>query len=146
MTATMTTIEKHIKAFPIPTLTKIVGTPTYETIKTVNNELSTNAATISTTLGGGTLGHVAITVSPKIYATLLATAFVSPTSPTPPVTAGMTRPQISAAKRTYDKAKQTFQDFTHLQNALKKMLIAAVEPIYLKAISQPYVRLGNRTL
>ena len=26
------------------------------------------------------------------------------------------------------------------------MLIAAVEPIYLKAISQPYVGLGNRTL
>ena len=118
----MSTIDKLIEAFPIPTLTKIVGTPTYETIKTLNEELSTNAATISTTLGGGSLGHVGITVSPTIYATLSDTAFAPPTAPTAPVTAGMTGPQISAANRAYDKDKQTFQEYTLLQNALKKCL------------------------
>ena len=112
----------------------------------MNDKLSTNAATISTTLGGGSLGHVGITVSPTIYATLSTTAFVPPTAPTAPVTAGLTGPQISAANRAYDKDKQTFQEYNLLQNALKKMLIAAVEPIYLKAISQAHVGLGNRTL
>ena len=142
----MSTIDKPIETFQIPSLTKIVGMPIYETIKIINDELSTNAATIPTTLGGGNLGHVAITVSPTIYATLSNTPFVAPTAPNPPNLTGMTAPQISAANRAYDKLLQTFQEYNLLQNALKNMLIAAVNPIYLKAISQPYVGLGNKTV
>ena len=108
--------------------------------------MSTNVATIPTTLGGGTLGHVAITVSPTIYATLSTSPFIAPNAPNPPNLTSMTALQISAANRAYDKDLQTFRDYNLLQNALKKMLIAAVDPIYLKAISQPYVGLGNKTV
>lgn len=142
----MTTVDKLIEAFPIQTLTKIVGVPTYQSIKIANDELSKNAATIPTTRGGGTLGHVGITVSPTIYATLSATPFNAPTTPTAPVLTGMTGPQIAAANRAFDKAKTEFAEHNLLQNALKRMLIAAIDPIYLKAINQPYVGLGNRTI
>ena len=140
----MTTVDKLIEAFPIQALTKIIGVPTYQTIKVVNDELSKNAATIPTTRGGGTLGHVGITVSPTIYATLSITPFNVPTTPTPPVLTGFTGPQISTANQIYDKAKVEFAEYNLLQNALKRMLLAAVDPIYLQAISQPYVGLGNK--
>ena len=84
--------------------------PIYKTIKVLNDELSTNTATIPTTLGGGQLGHVAIIVSPAIYATLSNTPFVAPTSPNAPNLAGLTDPQISAANQAYNKALQIFQD------------------------------------
>ena len=142
----MTTVDKLIEAFPIQVLTKIAGVPTYQTIKVINDELSKNAATIPTTRGGGALGHVGITVSPTIYATLSTSAFTAPICPTSPVLTGLTGPQISAANRAYDKGKTEFAEYTLLQNALKRMLIAAVDSIYLQAISQPYVGLGNRTV
>ena len=92
----MTTVDKLIEAFPIQTLTKIIGVPTYQSIKIVNDELSKNAATVPTTRGGGTLGHVGITVSPTIYATLSITPFTAPTTSTTPVLTGLTGPQISS--------------------------------------------------
>ena len=69
----MTTVDKMIEAFPIQTLAKITGVPTYraiKTTKTTNNELSKDASTVPTIRGGGTLGHLAITVLPTIYTTL----------------------------------------------------------------------------
>ena len=104
-TATMTTVNKLIEAFPIQALTKITGIPTYRTIKTANNELSKNAATVPTTHGSNTLGHVAITVLPTIYATLSPTPFTVPTAPFAPNLTGMNGPHISTAIGTFDKAK-----------------------------------------
>ena len=98
-TAKMPTIDKLIEAFPVQTCNPIVGLPTYESIKKVNDKLSKNAATISTTRGGRNYGYLAITVSPTIYATLSPTAFTPPTVPVPPDLARMTGPQILAANR-----------------------------------------------
>ena len=63
MTTTgITTVKKFIETFPIPTLTRIVGQPTYEQVKELNEELNVNTASIVTTRGGGAHGHLAITV------------------------------------------------------------------------------------
>ena len=58
----------------------------------------------------------------------------------------MTGPQISAANKTFDKANFEFAEYGLLQNALKQMLFAVVDPIYLQAISQSYVGLGKKTV
>ena len=132
--------------FPYPVLTKIVGTPTYDSIKVVNDELSANAASVHSDLGGGLHGHLAITMNATIYATISATPFTAPTVPDPPVLAGMTAAQITALNRRYDADKAKFHQYVALQNSLKKQLIAAVDEIYLAAISEPYIKYGNRTL
>ena len=142
----MTTIDKLIEASPIQALTKITGVPTYRTIKTANDKLSKNAVTIPTTHVGSTIGHVNITIFPTIYATLSPTPLTVPTAPLTPTLTGMTGPLISAANLTFNKAKAEFAEYGLLQNALKRMLIAAVDPIYLQAISQPYVGLGGKTI
>ena len=128
------TVDKQIEAFPYPNLFRIVGTLTYETIKIVNEELSANAATISSE-SGGTYGYFALTIPQAIYRTLTATPFTAPTAPTAPVLTGLTGPQISAGNRAYDKRKATFNEYyTSLQLALKKQIIAVIDPIYLRAI------------
>ena len=132
--------------FPYPVLTKIVGTPTYDSIKVVNDELSANAASVHSDLGGGLHGHLAITMNATIYATISVTPFTAPTVPAPPVLAGMTAAQITALNRRYDADKAKFHQYVALQNSLKKQLIAAVDEIYLAAISEPYIKYGNRTL
>ena len=143
---TSPTPESYIESFPKTTLTRIIGLPTYDTIKKVNDELSQNAASVHTDLGGGNHGFLALTVKPTIYATISATAFTAPTNPAVPNLAGLTGAQISAANRRYDDDRKKFSDYIALQNALKKQLTAAVEDIYLEAISAPYVGFGNLTI
>ena len=41
---------------------------------------------------------------------------------------------------------EVFKEYNRLQTALKKQLIAAIEPIYLKALKEPYAEFGNRTV
>ena len=123
----MPTIDKLIKVFPIQTCTPIFGLPTYESIKKVNDELSKNTATISTTRGVGNYRYLAITVFPTIYATLSPKSFTPPTVHAPPDLAGMTGPQILAVNRAYDKAKCKHEEYLLLQNRLKRLLINVVQ-------------------
>ena len=145
-TTSITTVEKYIETFPITTLTRIAGQPTYEQIKEVNEELNANAASIVSSRGGGAHGNLALTVSPATYATLLATLFVAPTMPNAVNPAGLTGPQIANANRVYEEQKAEFHSYVNLQNALKKQLIAAVDPLFLQTIRQQYVGFANRSL
>ena len=98
------------------------------------------------TLGGGAHGHLAITVSPTIYGTLSAIAFAPPTNPNRPDLTSLTAPQISAQNRVYNGDRKVFKEYNRLQTALKKQLIATIKPIYMKALKEPYVEFGNRTV
>ena len=142
----MTTVDSLIEGFPKATPTKISGLPTYETIKRLNDDISANAASVHTDLGGGNHGHLGLTVSPTIYATVSGTPYTAPTSPAPPALTGLTGPQITAANRRYDSDKKKFAEFVALQNALKKQILASVDDIYLSAIEQPYIGHANRTV
>ena len=142
---TVTTVDKIIETFPLPTLTRIVGQPTYEHIQELNEEINANAASIVTTRGGGAHGHLALTVSPAVYATLSNTPFVTPALPTAVNPAGLTGPQIAEANRMYVEQLTGFHSYVNVQNALKKQIVAAVEQIFLQAIREPYVGFANRT-
>lgn len=138
-----TTPESFIKSFPKPLLTKIIGLPTYQTIKKVNDKLSQNAASVHTKLGGGAHGYLALTVNPTIYTTISTTPFVMPTNLTAPNTTGMIGPQISTANRTHDSEQRKFWEYSERP---EKQLIEDVEDIYMEEISQPYIGFGNQTI
>ena len=144
-TSSVTTVEKYIETFPIPTLSRITGTPTYESVKVLNEELNANATSIVTTRGGGAHGCLALTISPAVYATLSETAFVIPVLPDPVDPEGLTGPQIAEANRQYEAQKTEFHSYVNLQNALKKQLVGAIEPLYLQSLRQPYVGYANVT-
>ena len=134
-TNNVTTVEKFIETFPIPTLSRITGTPTYDNVKTLNEELNINTTSIVTTQGGGSHGHLALTISPTVYATLSNVEYDVPTLLDEGDPEGLTGPQITEANRWYDAQKVEFHSYVNLQNALKKQLVAAVEPFFFCKLS-----------
>ena len=77
----MSTVDKIIDSFPFPTLPNITGEPDYETLSELHTKLNANAASVQTNLGGGTLGHLWLTLKPEVYSTLTNTPFQPPENP-----------------------------------------------------------------
>ena len=67
MTTAVPSVEDVTNAFPTA-VTKITGEPNYESLKNLKDELKANAASIPTTLGGGTHGYLGLILSPAAYA------------------------------------------------------------------------------
>ena len=76
-----TAIDKIVDGFPFPTISPIIGAPNYETIDGVNLKLNSNDVSVQSNLRCGTLGLIHLTVSPSVYTTLSATAFMAPVNP-----------------------------------------------------------------
>ena len=70
----MTTIIKKIivEGFPYPTISKIIGLPTYKTISDTHEMLNTNSSSIQSNLGGGSHGNLSLTVTNAVFNTLLS--------------------------------------------------------------------------
>ena len=117
-------------------LTRIHGTPVFETLKVLTKELTANAASVPTTLGGGHYGHLGLVVSDKEYDSLPNSApWVTPTNPgpyTPPATG--TGPQIEADKRVWRAAHEVFSLAQATEKALIAQVVDSIDPIHLCAI------------
>ena len=77
----MISIDKIVDGIPHPNIALIVGIPTSESIAELNLQLNANAASVQSNLGDGQLGLLALTVSPAVFNTLSAVAFVQPVNP-----------------------------------------------------------------
>ena len=89
----------------------IIVQPTYSSIHEIHQFLSSNAAYIQSNLGCGTLGLIYLTLSPSVYATLLATLLVPPPNPgaTTTIPSTATASQTSSIRQAYDEAQEIFK-------------------------------------
>ena len=78
---TSTNIDYVDTYFEFPTLTKIHGEPNYESLKTIKNELSSNATSVTSDLGGGAHGHLGLLLTPAEYAVVSPVPYVRPGHP-----------------------------------------------------------------
>ena len=105
-------IDKILEAMPHSSTPPIIGQPTYSSIHEIHQYLSSNAASIQSNLGCSTLGLIYLTLSPTVYATLLATLFVPPPNPgataTTPYTA--TTLQTSSIRQAHDESQEIFKE------------------------------------
>ena len=67
--------------FEYPSLTRIHGEPTYEALKLIKNELKSNAAAVTSDLGGGRHGHLGLVLTPAEYAIVTHVPYVRPVHP-----------------------------------------------------------------
>ena len=141
-------IEKLIDGMPTPTLTTIIGIPNYESVKTINDELTANAYSIQTNLGCGTVGYARLTLLPATYATISIAPWVSPPNPGTQavIPANSTAIQIATFNRSFDTASTIYAAYRMVGNALKKQLLAAVDDIFICSLKQPYIGYGNVTV
>ena len=107
-----TAIDKIVDGFPFPTIPPIFGTPTYHTISEVNFKLNSNAASVKSNLGCGTLGLLQLTVLPVVYNTLSVTAFVMTINlgSSPDIPANSTGAQITKICYAFDTGAALFNE------------------------------------
>ena len=140
-------IDKILEAMPHFSIPPIIGQPTYSSIHEIHQYLSSNAASIQSNLGCGTLGLIYLTLYPTVYATLSATIFGLPPNPgaTATIPSTATSAQTFSIRRAHNESQEIFKEYDSTDKALKKLLINAVDDIFLRAIRARYVGYANIT-
>ena len=126
-------VDKLVKSFENPNIPPIDGEPMYATLHAMHELLNSNAASVTTNLGCGTLGHVCFTLFPTIYATLSTTRVVPPLDPgaTPVILAGANGPKAASIRYTHDAAMLAPNTFSNVDCALHQQLFGVVEHTFL---------------
>eukprot|EP00957_Ditylum_brightwellii_P107644 8212321-Ditylum_brightwellii.AAC.1 len=92
------TPDKIKAKFLHPTLQRVDREPDYAVIYTLMQQLYKNAATISSSLGGGAHGHIGLIMEPTLYSSLSAMAYNAPSAPT-----RTTLPDNASSQVQYDE-------------------------------------------
>ena len=71
-------VDKIVESFENPSIPTIDGKLMYAMLHAMHKLLNSNAASVNTNLGCGTLGHLCLTLYPTVYATLSTTRVVPP--------------------------------------------------------------------
>jgi hypothetical protein len=147
MSSSIPSPEDFIASFPNP-VAKIEGPPTYESLTELRNTLKANAATVASHRGGGSNGYLGLVVSAAVYATIDPTAFTLPDNPGPQpvIPPGTTAAQVGALVRTHTAHLREWREYMNIHQALKTLLINAIDPIYLRARRHRHVGFNNITL
>lgn len=131
---------------PLPAIRDI---PTYDTLRTLRQILKANAATVTSTNGGGAHGYVGLVVTAAAYDIIApGTPFNVPVNPPaePVIAAGATGAQIGEAVRQHKEQRRVFSEYTNVQQALKTQVEEAIDDIYLVGIVDLTTGLANVTL
>ena len=74
--------SETIKAnFPFPIIPREPGLPTFQIVNDVHNKSKANAASISSSLGGGAHGLLGLGLYPATYHQITGYHFIRPTNP-----------------------------------------------------------------
>ena len=141
----MSTADKIIERFPHPTIPPIVGQPAFDTLQALKLLLSTNAASIVSHLGSGTLGLLWLTVSDLVYNTLSPTPFVPPPNPgpIPIIPANSTGVVVTSLTDTHNREAKLFHEYNNTDTALKQLLLGAVDDMFTRALKNRYIGYAN---
>ena len=114
-------IENNLEVFPFQAIDPIFGAPTYKKIAKVHLKLNSNAASVHSNLGNGTLGLLYLTLSPAIYSILSATTVVVPVNPgtAPVIPTGSTAPQKSDPPYAFTASEKIFIEYDCTDKALR---------------------------
>ena len=121
---------------PFPKISPIIGAPNYKTIAKVHLKLNSNATSFQSNLGCVTLGQLQLTVSPAVYTTFSATAFITPVNPGTETTIPLiaSGPQITNLCYVHDVATAVSNEYDRTDKALRQILIAAVDKMFIRSL------------
>ena len=142
-----TAIDKIVDGLPFPKILPIIRYPNYKTIAEVHSRLNSTAVPVQSNLGCGTLGLLQLTVSPAVYATLSTTAFTASVNPGSKTTIPsiLLGPHITNHRYAHDVDIAVFNEYNQTDKAPRKMLIAAVNEMFIRPLRHLYVGYGTTT-
>ena len=122
-------IKKIVDRLTFPTIDQIIRTLDYERIADIHLKLNSNAASVQSYIGCGTLGLLFLTLSTAVYATLSTIVFVPPVNPgpKPSIPTGATGAVISDLRYFYTEATNIFTDYKNTDKYLCQLLLASTD-------------------
>jgi hypothetical protein len=134
--------------FATPTLTKIDGKPTNQSLQLLQREINDNAMSIPSQRGDGIHGHLQFVISNAAYLAIANVPFLIPAHPgnAPIHQPNATAAQITETNRQYAADLDEHRHANKLNQALKKQLLEAVDRIYVTELSDPTLGFANRTV
>lgn len=128
-------VDYRSNYFEHPTLTKIHGEPTYDTLQRLHNELKSNASSVPLTLGGGLHGHLGLVLSPARYAIVSNIPYVRPPPPGMLIIPPNATNQVAMVYRdNHNEHVRIFREVTAVEKALIQQVVAAVDHTYLQPL------------
>ena len=133
-------VDDIVSKFPIKTLPIITSEPNYESINKMVQTLYGNAASLSTTLGGGQHGHIGLIMTPTLYATLTETPYNEPNDPgvLPFIPPGSTAAARELINLQYKEERRIYDQHTNMDDALKSQIIDSIQETYINALRNKY--------
>ena len=141
-------VDNLVESFENPHIPLIDGEPTYTMLHGMHKLLNSNAASVATNIGCGTLHHLCLTLSPTVYATLSTTKIVPPLNPgaTFVILAGATGPEAASIWYAHDAATLYFNTFLNVDRALRHQLLGAVNGMFIQVIHKPHCRYSGSSM
>jgi hypothetical protein len=146
------TNDQITQNFPYPVLTTLGNNntdPSFATLQIVQQELNANTASVYTLIGDGISGNVILTITPEAYTarSVRNVTFTVPPCPPALVTheAPATAHAISKENWLHLEERREFMLYTNINKALCNQLQAAVPKVYISAILDPIIGIGNTT-
>ena len=126
------TIDNILDNFPFATIAPIIGPPNFKTISELHMNLNSNVVSIQYNLGDGALKLLYLTVSPTVYTTLLATAFIVPmkSGSYPIIPDSITGPAIADLRYAFQLDKEIFTEYDRTDKGLYQILLASISKLY----------------
>eukprot|EP00559_Dactyliosolen_fragilissimus_P007455 CAMPEP_0184870552 /NCGR_PEP_ID=MMETSP0580-20130426/37878_1 /TAXON_ID=1118495 /ORGANISM="Dactyliosolen fragilissimus" /LENGTH=225 /DNA_ID=CAMNT_0027372679 /DNA_START=622 /DNA_END=1296 /DNA_ORIENTATION=+ len=118
-----------------PELTQVIGQPTYDTIKIIEQEIIANSQCTHTSLGGGKHRYLGLVKSPQQYQLISSPPFVKPyhlgnlNIPT-----GSTQTTTRAYERQHKQDLKDFEQCDSIEQIFKQQIMNALEHKYIAAI------------
>ena len=136
-----------LEGFPHPTITPVIGIPTYKSIAEINLQLNANAASVHSNLGDGAHGLLALTIDPAVYNTISPDPFVPPVNPgaNPVLPDGATAAFISELARQHAASLRIWREYLSTDKTLKQQLLAAIDDIYYRSLRNRITGYANVT-
>ena len=123
-----TEVDKLLESVLYPVVTPIVRMPMYESLVNSIYQISSNAASIQTTISGGKIGYLVLTVSTTVYMTLSETYFaklVNP-SPAPSIPTNSTGIKQTAIRYKFDLDTELYLLLQNMYKTRKEQLLGSV--------------------
>ena len=126
---------------PECTIAPLQGAPNLEYLTKLNTYLNSCSASVHSNLGCGTLGHLAITAPPTVYALPSDTVFFVTTNPGPTVTIptpAQALAVISSLTHEHSENIRTWRIYTDTDKACKKNIQGLVPEVYYRTLKKKY--------
>ena len=141
-------VEAMLESFPNNPVTKIEGEPTCESLRLLETELTQNASSVMTELGGGNHGYLGLVLSEEKYQQITGNNFTPHPNPgpIPEFPDNPTQPQIAQINATHKDQLRLFREQQTIIKALKKQCTSAIVPKFLEELCDPYTGFNNATI